>query len=744
MYIYDQNYTGDRLNFGVAVERAKQEGIKAKMIIVDDDAALPITKGITGGRGLAGTIFVHKVAGALSTASPGFDLDYTHTYLSDNIVPYIRTLGFALTTCTVPGTPASDRLAAPDSYEVGLGIHGEPGREKCILPQKDIAKSIASTLVDGILDISEPPVPEPEPEPEPEAEAEAEAEVEKEGGLEPVPEGDVLKPLDVEVNAGEKVLPLSEPIAESNAAPSTTTPVEAPQDEASGVDEPAPVESKGVDAADSGDSQATPRQEPIADLPPVMVPTVSQTANPPFATPMKGTPTLPRTAVKTPSSALFTPSKGSFRFNFEEPAIERRPQRLPVTAGAGDELVLIVNNLGSLPIIEMYVLVKEVLLEMRRRRLNPVRVYVGHFMTSLDMSGCSLSVLKTDSFIPDTYDETPSVLSLLDAITDAPAWVKSQAIDLLSGDAPCAPLPYNEADYRHATSEAIIAQSKVDSSCAVALVLAKQVCLKLIEIEPTLTKYDQICGDGDCGLVMKAGASKILADIYSIDVNDQEFNLMAALKTISSALLPDDSVPVTPSSKVYKACGHNPALLCDRIATSISESMGGTSGILLEICFRTMSTYILDLDPASVDDKLWINALDRGVTAIQNYGGNLIPFFLYFVIIHYFADILSIRRHGWYAHYVGCVCACHRRAASRAFCEGGGAASGGGCGSYQGHEQPGGTFQLHKPRTSAWDAGSGRCRCRVRLCCGSRSDCLPEGRMCCVLAVSILNVCIFV
>jgi hypothetical protein len=116
-----------------------------------------------------------------------------------------------------------------------------------------------------------------------------------------------------------------------------------------------------------------------------------------------------------------------------------------------------------------------------------------------------------------------------------------------------------------------------------------------------------------------------LADIYSIDVNAQEFNLVAALKTISNALLPEEQVttPMTPSSKTYKACGHNPALLFDRIATCISESMGGTSGILLEICFRTMSTYILGLDSADVSERLWIDALDRGVTAIQNYGGEL-------------------------------------------------------------------------------------------------------------------------
>lgn len=603
----------------MAVERAKQEGIRAKMIIIDDDAAFPITKGITGGRGLAGTLFVHKVAGALSIAPAGYDLDYIHSYLSENIVPFTRTLGVALTTCTVPGTPASDRLSASDSYEVGLGIHGEPGREKCILPQKDIAKSIAATLVSGCLDIAELPVPEPETD-----------------------SLDMMVSLDVEINVSDHIIPVSEPemtvteVNESDVATDSaidTDPTIAIS--TSLVDEHATIESEAISEDVAFDEvQSTPQKGPVTSdsdtQPTVPVPASilksesDSNIKYPESTPLKRPSVTPRTRLRnTPSSSLITPSKGSFRFNFAEPVIERRPQRLPINAGSTDELVLIINNLGSLPIIEMYVLAKEVLLEMKRHKLNPVRVYMGHFMTSLDMSGCSLSVLNT-TYASEMPDEIPSVLSLLDVETSAPAWMNSQVIDMLNTDIVTSTVPYNEADFHNASSEVILTQSKVAFSCAVALTLTKQICLKLIEVEPILTKYDQICGDGDCGLVMKAGASKILADIYGLDVNAQEFNLLAALKTISTALLPDEPTQVTLSSQVCKACGHNPAFLCDKIATCISESMGGTSGILLEICFRTMSTYILELDPADVGEKLWIDALDRGVTAIQNYGGEYI------------------------------------------------------------------------------------------------------------------------
>ena len=110
-----KNYTGDKLNFGMAMEKAKQEKIDVKMVIVDDDCALPVGKGITGGRGVAGTVFVHKIAGAAALA--GLSLSEVHLE-AVNCVKLIGTLGIALTTCTVPGAPSSQRLSGPRTYEV--------------------------------------------------------------------------------------------------------------------------------------------------------------------------------------------------------------------------------------------------------------------------------------------------------------------------------------------------------------------------------------------------------------------------------------------------------------------------------------------------------------------------------------------------------------------------------------------------------------------------------------------------
>lgn len=115
-----KNYTGDRLNFGLAAEKAKQLGYKVEMVIVSDDIALPDS---TKPRGIAGTLFVHKIAGHL--AEKGCDLE-TVTKAAKDAAGSIYSLGVSLSTCTVPGTEPENRLADHEA-ELGLGIHGEPG-----------------------------------------------------------------------------------------------------------------------------------------------------------------------------------------------------------------------------------------------------------------------------------------------------------------------------------------------------------------------------------------------------------------------------------------------------------------------------------------------------------------------------------------------------------------------------------------------------------------------------------------
>ena len=117
-----KNYTGDRLNFGLAAEKAKALGHTVEMVIVGDDIAIPNAK---QPRGLAGTVFVHKVAGQLS--EEGADLT-TILDAAKSVSDGLHTIGVARDTCTVPGSEKQGRIRDAEA-EIGLGIHGEAGVE---------------------------------------------------------------------------------------------------------------------------------------------------------------------------------------------------------------------------------------------------------------------------------------------------------------------------------------------------------------------------------------------------------------------------------------------------------------------------------------------------------------------------------------------------------------------------------------------------------------------------------------
>lgn len=117
------NYTGDRLNFGMAVERARAEGLNVSMLIVADDCALPRSKGITGRRGVAGTILVQKIACAAAEARlPLLQVLEEAKLAAANV----GSMAIAFSSCTLPGQPLHQRLSG-GTIEVGLGIHGEAG-----------------------------------------------------------------------------------------------------------------------------------------------------------------------------------------------------------------------------------------------------------------------------------------------------------------------------------------------------------------------------------------------------------------------------------------------------------------------------------------------------------------------------------------------------------------------------------------------------------------------------------------
>ncbi|MEL6841124.1 MAG: dihydroxyacetone kinase subunit DhaK [Pseudomonadota bacterium] len=118
-----KNYTGDRLNFGLAAERARALGRKVEMVVVDDDIALP---DLPQPRGVAGTLFVHKICGAL--AEDGADLE-TVAEAARGVIGKVASIGMSLDTCTIPGSSKENRIGTGKA-ELGLGIHGEPGVEQ--------------------------------------------------------------------------------------------------------------------------------------------------------------------------------------------------------------------------------------------------------------------------------------------------------------------------------------------------------------------------------------------------------------------------------------------------------------------------------------------------------------------------------------------------------------------------------------------------------------------------------------
>lgn len=141
-----KNYTGDVLNFETAVELAEADDLVVRTVLVNDDVAVEDSLYTAGRRGVAGTVAVEKIAGA--AAERGDDLDAV-TAVAERVVANVRTMGVALTACTVPhaGRPSFD--LPDDEVEIGIGIHGEPGRHRIPLASAD---EITGMLVSAVAD----------------------------------------------------------------------------------------------------------------------------------------------------------------------------------------------------------------------------------------------------------------------------------------------------------------------------------------------------------------------------------------------------------------------------------------------------------------------------------------------------------------------------------------------------------------------------------------------------------------
>ena len=139
-----KNYSGDCMNFNEAAELAREDDIEVDAVYVNDDIAVTDSLYTVGRRGVAGTVFVHKIAGA--AAEEGRSLAEVKA-VANKTIQNVRSIGFALTSCTVPakGTPTFE--IGDDEMEYGVGIHGEPGRQRMPVAKAD---ELAANMVNQI------------------------------------------------------------------------------------------------------------------------------------------------------------------------------------------------------------------------------------------------------------------------------------------------------------------------------------------------------------------------------------------------------------------------------------------------------------------------------------------------------------------------------------------------------------------------------------------------------------------
>jgi dihydroxyacetone kinase len=218
---------------------------------------------------------------------------------------------------------------------------------------------------------------------------------------------------------------------------------------------------------------------------------------------------------------------------------------LPVVDVHSESVIL--NNLGGLSVLELSICAREVIANLRCKGIRIHSIHSGSFMTSMNMHGVSLSLLKVRGGDVD-------LRSQLDASTTSQSWLASFSTDLLNS--------FVSADeYLIAQTMACSSDTGNTANTGVQIVVPEYAhqaisaaCNALIALEPTLTQYDTVCGDGDCGLSLKAGATFVLERLQVGSESDTQWgNIFTSL------------------------------------ADSVSLSMGGTLGAIIEILFRAMA-----------------------------------------------------------------------------------------------------------------------------------------------------------
>ncbi|NLB20816.1 MAG: dihydroxyacetone kinase subunit DhaK [Clostridium sp.] len=146
-----KNYTGDIMNFEMAKEMAEADDLKVDYVVVNDDVAVEDSTWTTGRRGIAGTVFVHKIAGA--KAETGAELEDVKK-VAEKVISNVRSMGLALTSCIVPAAGEPNFTLGENEIEIGMGIHGEPGTHRETLKSADELVDHLMSKILGDIDYS--------------------------------------------------------------------------------------------------------------------------------------------------------------------------------------------------------------------------------------------------------------------------------------------------------------------------------------------------------------------------------------------------------------------------------------------------------------------------------------------------------------------------------------------------------------------------------------------------------------
>ena len=143
-----KNYTGDVMNFDMAAELARSEGIEVESVLVDDDVAVQDSLYTAGRRGVGTTVLMEKIAGAAAEERRSLaDV----AAVARKVNEQGRSMGMALTSCTVPAAGKPTFELGDDEMEIGIGIHGEPGRERMKMkPVSEIVEMMGTAVVDDL------------------------------------------------------------------------------------------------------------------------------------------------------------------------------------------------------------------------------------------------------------------------------------------------------------------------------------------------------------------------------------------------------------------------------------------------------------------------------------------------------------------------------------------------------------------------------------------------------------------